>query len=112
MLSLNEPLLINILGHAAGALLFAIFLVLLYSGRGWSGAKGRSLPGLAGALSLVWNLGSLVVLTAPLPPLVLAWVVAVSFSVLSLLPAVLLHLSVRGNWPRLISLGYLLSALA
>jgi len=47
MPGLNQPLLINILGHAAGALIFAIFLVLLYSGRGWSGSRGRYLPGLA-----------------------------------------------------------------
>jgi len=53
MLGLNQPLLINILGHAAGALIFAIFLVLLYSGRGWSGMRGRYLSGLAAGLSLV-----------------------------------------------------------
>jgi hypothetical protein len=35
----NQPLLINILGHAGGALIFAIFLCLLYSGRGWSGVN-------------------------------------------------------------------------
>src|SRR5215475_9591594 len=89
----NEPLLVNIIGHAAGALLFAIFLVLLFSGRGWSGARGRYLSGLAAGLALAWNLGSLVVLVFPhLPPAVLGAVVAASFSMLSLLPAVLLHL--------------------
>jgi len=41
---LNQPILINVLGHAAGALIFAIFLVQLYSGRGWSGG-GRYLSG-------------------------------------------------------------------
>jgi hypothetical protein len=90
---LTQPLLINILGHAAGTLIFAIFLVLLYSGRGWSGGKGRYLSGLAASLSLLWNLGSLLVLAAPgLPAGTMALVVAVSFSVLSLLPAVLLHI--------------------
>ena len=68
MLGLNQPLLINILGHAAGALIFAIFLVLLYSGRGWSGMRGRYLSGLAAGLSLTWNLGSLVVLAWPALP--------------------------------------------
>ena len=52
MPGLNQPLLINILGHAAGALIFGIFLVLLYSGRGWSGMRGRYLSGLAASLSL------------------------------------------------------------
>jgi hypothetical protein len=74
MIPFNQPLLINILGHAAGALIFAIFLFLLFSGRGWSGLRGRYLSGLAAGLSLVWNLGSLVVLVCPnLPPLAPAW---------------------------------------
>jgi hypothetical protein len=113
MAGLNQPLLINILGHAAGALIFAIFLVLLYSGRGWSGMRGRYLSGLAAGLSLAWNAGSLVVLACPgLPGPVLSGVVAVSFSVLSLLPAVLLHVSLEGEQPMLIAAGYLLSAAA
>ena len=106
---LNQPLLINVLGHAAGALIFAIFLVQMYSGRGWFGS-GRFLSGLAAGLSLVWNLGSLVVLTWPsLPPRVLDVVVAVSFSVLSLLPAVLLHVALAGRWRSLLASGYVLS---
>jgi membrane-associated phospholipid phosphatase len=35
MIPFNQPLLINILGHAAGALIFASFLFLLFSERGW-----------------------------------------------------------------------------
>src|SRR5215475_240262 len=113
MAGLNQPLLINILGHATGALIFAIFLVLLYSGRGWSEMRGRYLSGLAAWLSLAWNAGSLVVLAWPgLPAPVLAGSVAVSFSVLSLLPAVLLHVSLEGSRPRLIAAGYLLSTVA
>jgi two-component system LytT family sensor kinase len=113
MLGLNQPLLINILGHAAGALIFAIFLVLLYSGRGWSGMQGRYLSALAASLSLAWNLGSLVVLAWPaLPAPVLGLVVATSFSVLSLLPAVLLQVSLEGAWPALVGAGYALSAAA
>ena len=108
MPGLTQPLLINILGHAAGALIFAIFLFLLYSGRGWSGLRGRYLSGLAAGLSLVWNLGSLVVLAWPgLPPRALNLVVAISFSVLSLLPAVLLHVSLEDSRPVLVGAGYL-----
>ncbi len=113
MPGLNQPLLINVLGHAAGALIFAIFLALLYSGRGWSGMHGRYLAGLAAGLSLVWNLGSLVVLAWPgLPAPLSALVVAISFSVLSVLPAVLLHLSIGNTWPTLKVAGYVLSAIA
>jgi len=109
----NQPLLINILGHAAGALIFAIFLVLLYSGRGWSAPRGRYLPGMAAALSLLWNLGSLVVLAWPgLPTGLQDVLVAFSFSTLSLLPAVLLHISLRGRSRFLVIAGYLLGASA
>ena len=113
MPGLNQPLLINILGHAAGALVFAIFLVLLYSGRGWSGSRGRYLPGLAATLSLLWNLGSLVVLTWPgLPAAVQGVLVACSFSTLTLLPAVLLHISLGGRNRGLVIAGYALGAIA
>ena len=108
---LNQPLLINILGHAAGALIFAIFLALLFSGRGWSGVRGRYLSGLAAALSLAWNLGSLVVL-AGFSQRVTEWAAAFSFSVLSLLPAVLLHLSLGDGRRLLVRLGYVLSSVA
>jgi len=110
---LNQPLLINILGHSAGALIFAIFLTLLYSEGGWSGRRGRYLPGLAASLALLWNLGSLFVLAWPgLSPPVVDLAVAVSFSLLSLLPAVLLQVSVEGSWPPVVGAGYLLSAAA
>src|SRR5471032_1409518 len=113
MPGLTQPLLINVLVHAAGALIFAIFLFLLYSGRGWSGLRGRYLSGLAAGLSLAWNVGSLVVLAWPgLPPRALNLVVAISFSVLSLLPAVLLHVSLEDSQPVLVGAGYLLSAVA
>ncbi len=110
---IHEPLLVNILGHAAGALIFAIFLRLLFSGRGWSGAEGRNLSGLAAALALGWNLGSLIVLAWPgMPERLSNLVVAVSFSVLSLLPAVLLHISLKESRPVVVWAGYLLSAIA
>src|ERR1700733_12050366 len=113
MIPFNQPLLINILGHAGGALIFAIFLFLLFSGRGWSGLKGRYLSGVAAGLSLVWNLGSLVVLVRPnLPPVWLNLAIAVSFSVLSLLPAVLLHVFARTARSPLVVCGYGLSVVA
>jgi hypothetical protein len=113
MIGINQPLLINILGHASGALIFAIFLCLLFSGRGWSGARGRYLSGLAAALSLLWNLGSLIGLVWPgLPAGVLGLVVAISFSALSLLPAVLLHVSLGDSQPAVVACGYVLSAIA
>jgi hypothetical protein len=109
----NQPLLFKILGHAGGALIFAIFLCLLYSRRGWSGVHGRYLSGVAAGLSLAWNLGSLIVLALPgLPAGVLDLVVAFSFSVLSLLPAVLLHISAGESRRPVVLTGYALSAVA
>ena len=113
MIGINQPLLINILGHASGALIFAIFLCLLFSGRGWSGGRGRYLSGLAAALSLLWNLGSLIVLVWPaMPAGASGLVVAISFSALSLLPAVLLHVSLGDSQPAVVAGGYVLSAIA
>jgi two-component system, LytTR family, sensor kinase len=113
MLGFDQSLLINLLGHTAGALIFAIFLVLLFSRRGWSGARGRYLSGLAAALSLAWNAGSLLILVWPaMPDAGARLVVAFSFSALSLIPAVLLHVSLGQSRRLLVAAGYLLSAVA
>jgi hypothetical protein len=109
----SAPIAINLIGHSAGAILFAIFLALLFSGRGWSGARGRYRSGVAAALALAWNVGSLTVLIAPdLPPETVRLMVAGSFSVLSLLPAVLLHVWLEDGRRGLVAGGYVLSAAA
>ena len=111
--TLSQPILINALGHAAGALIFSIFLILLYSRGGWAGERGRYLSAVAAILSLVWNLGSLVVLVSHgLSASALDLVIALSFSVLSLLPAVLLQVSLQGRFRGLAVAGYVLSSAA
>src|SRR5262245_23084015 len=97
-LDIHEPLLLNTLGHSAGVLIFGIFLYLFL--RDWRGARLRRsfLPAMAAALALLWNLGSLIVLAGPGSRYTEA-TVAFSFSVLSLLPAVLLHLSLERRLP-------------
>jgi two-component system LytT family sensor kinase len=113
MAGMDQAQLINILGHAAGALIFVIFLCLLFRRGGWFGARGRNLPALAALLSIVWDLGSLMVITRPgMRPIAMNLVVAVSFSAFSLLPAVLLHISIGGARPKLVWAGYALSAVA
>ncbi len=110
---MTQAPLINVLGHTAGAVLFATFLALLFSHRGWSGARGRRLSGLAAGLSLCWNVGSLVVLVWPeMPDGLQGWVVAASFSMLSVLPAVLLHISLENRLRAVAVCGYALSAVA
>src|ERR1700690_3723677 len=92
-LSLHAPVLVNMLGHCAGAIVFGILLYFLLID--WRrDPEGRSaLPGIAAGLALLWNVGSLVGMATVPGDAFGDWIVAVSFSVLSLLPAVLLHIS-------------------
>ncbi len=109
-LDIHEPLLVNTLGHSAGVLVFGIFLFLFL--RDWRNAYIRRswLPAAAAALALLWNLGSLIVLaTSAVPVPFTDLIVALSFSALSLLPAVLLHVSLDGRFRALWLTGYLLS---
>ncbi len=112
-LSLHAPLLVNTIGHCAGALAFGILLYLLVLD--WRRATaGRSiLPSVAAGLAFLWNVGSLIGMATPAAgdPLADA-IVAASFSVLSLLPAVLLHISLRSRPRYLWISGYVISALA
>jgi hypothetical protein len=92
----------------AGVLLFGIVLVLLLQDRAARHVGGLK-PIAAAALALAWNLASLLVLGTDQPDALAArWMVAIGFSVLSLLPAVLFDICLAGGW--LARAGYLLSA--
>ena len=111
MLNEHEPLIINVIGHMAGAIVFGIFLVLAL--RGNSGRRsGQSLLSVASAgLAWLWNAASLT--TFLLPAGSARWAAeAVSFCSLSLLPAVLLHLSLNKKFRAIAIAGYVLSAAA
>ncbi len=111
-LDMHEPLLINSIGHSAGLLLFAGFLILVLRDQR-RGAARPILPALAAALALLWNAGSLIVLAGSsglLPSSDFA--VAASFAVLSLLPAVLLQLSLDSKARWIWIIGYAVSAAA
>ena len=111
--SVNESLLVNTLGHSAGVLLFAIFLVLLIQDRASRRLPGSGKAMLAAALALLWNLASLIVLaTNSAANAFNGVVVAIGFSVLSLLPAVLFDLCLRGRLRVLVNLGYGLSTVS
>jgi two-component system, LytTR family, sensor kinase len=112
-LSIHAPVLVNTIGHCAGAMVFGIlFYLLLLDWR--RGTKENSLlPALAAALALLWNLGSLIgMATAPQGEPIADAIVATSFSVLSFLPAVLLHISVKARHPFLWICGYVISTAA
>lgn len=109
----NEPLLINSIGHSAGLLLFAGFLVLFLRHRPKHPTAQGLLPMAAASLALLWNAGSLVALGASSGLFAGSDViVALSFTVLSLLPATLLQLSMEGKVRRIWIAGYAISGLA
>jgi two-component system, LytTR family, sensor kinase len=109
----NESLLVNTLGHSAGVLIFGIFLYLLIQDRAARRLRGSTKSMLAAALALAWNLASLLVLGANTPGSTFTNVtVAIGFSVLSLLPAVLFDLCLQNRYRVLARCGYALSAVA
>ena len=111
-LSLHVSLIVNTVGHCAGAIVFGIFLYLFVAGW-WRGAKtGAPLPAFAAGLALLWNLGSLVGLAAQQGDANADAVVAGSYSVLSLLPAVLLHIALGAQGRIIWKAGYVVSGAA
>jgi hypothetical protein len=109
--NIHEPLLVNAIGHSAGALLFGIFLFLFLKDRAGSRfLRGSWLSFAAAGLAFLWDAGSLAALIASTRSLRYEQLlIAFSFAMLSLLPAVLLHLSLGANLPVIVSLGYVLS---
>ena len=93
-LSIHEPVLVNTIGHCAGAVLFGMLLYFFLVNWRRESDEQSKLAALAAALAFLWNVGSLVALGVGRQGGTAADViVAASFSVLSLLPAVLLHIS-------------------
>src|SRR5579884_4099480 len=111
-LSIHAPILVNTLGHCAGVIVFGILLWLLLVD--WRrDSRGKSpLAATAAGLALLWNLGSLVGLASRPGDEVADVIIACSFSVLSLLPAVLLHISMGARHRFLWLAGYMVSGLA
>lgn len=109
-LSIHEPVLVNTIGHCAGAVVFGMLLYLFLLDYRRAREDRNGLPVVAASLALLWNLGSLVALaTGPKGGTAADIVVAGSFSVLSLLPAVLLHISLESRHRALWVSGYVLS---
>jgi two-component system LytT family sensor kinase len=109
-LSIHEPVLVNTIGHCAGAVLFGMLLYFFLLNWRQGREERTKLPALAAALAFLWNIGSLVALGAGRQGGMAADViVAASFSVLSFLPAVLLHISLGPHHRALWTSGYVLS---
>lgn len=109
----HSSLVVNAIGHCAGALAFGLLLYLIFLSRHRTYRAQHPLTAAA-ALAFLWNTGSLLALTVgggggPLIELL----VSVSFSALSFLPAVLLHIAVTGERRRpILVAGYALSTAA
>ena len=112
-LSIHEPVLVNTIGHCAGAVIFGILLYFLFVNWQRTPQKRSTLPAIATILALLWNVGSLVALAAgPKSGRIADVIVAASFSILSTLPALLLHISLGARHPALRVSGYFLSLIA
>jgi two-component system, LytTR family, sensor kinase len=111
MLSEHQPLIVNAVADLAGAIAFAIFLALALRGATIRQWRDNVLSIGSAALALLWNVGSFLVLLLPPGSFQLS-VEAVRYSALSLLPAVLLDLSLAGRLRRLAQAGYVVSGVA
>src|SRR5450755_1166505 len=112
-LSIHQPVLVNTIGHCAGALIFGMLLYFFALDCWRSREEHSRLPLVAAALAMLWNVGSLIALaTGPASGKAADVIVAASFSVLSLLPAVLLHISLASSYRALWVGGYVLSLTA
>jgi signal transduction histidine kinase len=109
----HELQLVNTIGHSAGAILFGIFLFLLIRDRPSAPWRESWKSIAAASLAFLWNLGSLAVLVVSnstnSEPYAL---VALTFSILSFLPAVLFDISLDGELRLLVVAGYTLSSVS
>ena len=111
--SLRDPVFVNTLGHASGLLIFGLLIVLLIRSWDRAGTRQQIATLAAACLAFLWNAGSLVGLELTRRDGQIAdWLVALNFSALSLLPAILLAVVPKRRYPAFARLGYLISACA
>lgn len=109
----RDPLLINTVGHSVGLLLFAVLVGLLIADWRRNGIRQTGLTLTAATLALLWNLGSLLVLASSHASLAtLDTLVTFSFSVLTILPAVLLDVVLQQKNRLVVAGGYVISCAA
>lgn len=110
---IHGPVLVNTIGHCAGVLIFGILLYLFIVSWRRSREERSILPTLAAGLAMLWNAGSLLALArGDGNDGATDIITTISFSALSLLPAVLLHISLGKLQRSLWMAGYVLSVIA
>jgi two-component system, LytTR family, sensor kinase len=106
------PILGNTLGHCTGIAIFSILLYLFFLDWRRSGRDRSRISACAVALALLWNIGDLAVLAPGSQQNLAVHILhAISFSALSFLPAVLLHIWFRLRYSPLWVIGYVLSVI-
>ena len=109
----RNPLLINTVGHSVGLLLFSVLVGLLIADWRRNGIRQTGLTLTAATLALLWNLGSLLVLASSRASIAtLDTLVTFSFSVLTILPAVLLNVVLPQRKRLIVASGYAISLVA
>lgn len=109
--SVHGPILANTLGHCAGALIFGTLLYLFLLDWYRSRRSRSRLSAIACGLAFAWNFGSIVAIAFNASGSQYTHIIfTVSFSTLTLLPAVLLHISLGAHYRFLLVSGYVLSA--
>ena len=110
----HSSVFVDTVGHCVGSFLFGFLIVLFVRERRFDIQLENRLSILAASLVFLWNLSELIVLgfanTLRIEQVHLASLV--SFCSLSMLPAVLLHISLENRWKRIAVIGYALSAAA
>jgi len=110
-LSIHGPILANTLGHCAGALIFGTLLYLFLLDWYRSRRSRSRLSAVACGLAFIWNFGSIVAIAFNATGNRFAHIIfTVSFSALTLMPALLLHISLSARHRLLLFGGYALSA--
>jgi len=104
---------VNILGHAAGVLIFGSFLILMLARRSVQQLRAIRLSLFAAALALVWNVAPLVILTlGSTHRLAELAISGIAFGALSMLPSVLLDLCLEKRFAAIVKTGYGVSGLS
>jgi two-component system, LytTR family, sensor kinase len=106
-----SPILGNTLGHCTGVACFSILLYLFFLDWRRSRRKRSRMAIYAAALGLLWSIGDLVVLAPGLQENLTVHILhVISFSALSFLPAVLLHIWLENRYAYLRYIGYAIAS--
>ncbi|HYP08964.1 MAG TPA: histidine kinase [Bryobacteraceae bacterium] len=113
LLNIHEPLLINSICHSGGAVVFGLLLILLVRDSWVRSSRPPFLAAGAAFLAFGWNIASLLALSPSLAGSTIAAIAAaIGFACLSVLPALLLAISLKGAAPVLRAIGWIASATA